>query len=540
MFATVHIGARYLTDRTLARPGTRKDAMRNKHGARKISARILLLGVTLLTAFLAGAGLPTAASSAQTLSVGAYVSGSTVSALDSFETMVGQKQQYLLYYTDWGSAFDANLANSLVSRGTTPYITWEPWGMDLDTINSGAKDSYIRSYADAMKQIPGSILLRPMHEMNGDWYPWGVSGDNTPAEYVAAFRHIVDIFRAQGATNVKFVWSPHNEGPPNWDASTIPSYFPGESYFDYAAIDGYNFGTSQSWSSWRSFSKIFSESYGVVTGLTTKPIMIGETASAEVGGDKAAWIQDTFTQMKTNFPQISVFVWFHTNKETDWRVNSSAASLAAYQEAMAGLDASSGGTTDGSGGTDTTTPPAPTVTMALTSPTSSSLLAGSVNVTATASDPSKVTRSELLVDGAVAATSTGASLSWAWDSRTKADGTHRLAARVYETSGAEATSPEVSIITDNTTPSVTITSPSGSRVYKRNGGTWLAATASDLSGVTKVSFAVDGMRVYDDYSAPYSWYWGLGSVKRGWHRIAVTAFDPLGNQKSVSKRVYVR
>jgi len=48
-----------------------------------------------------------------------------------------------------------------------------------------------------------------------------------------------------------------------------------------------------------------------------------ETASTELGGDKAAWIAAMLPALRTSFPAIEVLVWFHMNEETDWRVDSS-------------------------------------------------------------------------------------------------------------------------------------------------------------------------------------------------------------------------
>ena len=66
--------------------------------------------------------------------------------------------------------------------------------------------------------------------------------------------------------------------------------------------------------------------------------MIGEFASTEVGGNKAAWITDAAARMKSSYPQLRAFAWFNMNKETDWRVESSTASLNAFKTAF-GADA---------------------------------------------------------------------------------------------------------------------------------------------------------------------------------------------------------
>jgi endoglucanase len=64
--------------------------------------------------------------------------------------------------------------------------------------------------------------------------------------------------------------------------------------------------------------------------------MIAEFSSTEQGGDKAAWIRDSFATVPRDFPRIRALVWFNVYYDSvDWRVESSAASLAAYKEAIA-------------------------------------------------------------------------------------------------------------------------------------------------------------------------------------------------------------
>jgi mannan endo-1,4-beta-mannosidase len=105
-------------------------------------------------------------------------------------------------------------------------------------------------------------------------------------------------------------------------------------------LDGYNWGTSQPGNSWQTFSGIFGHSYDKLARMTKKPMMISETASAELGGDKAAWIgQGLLVQVPKKFPRIKAVIWFHRNNvaygQADWRVNSSKAALKAYREVVA-------------------------------------------------------------------------------------------------------------------------------------------------------------------------------------------------------------
>jgi hypothetical protein len=237
---------------------------------------------------------------------------------------------------------------------------------------AGSYDAYIKASAQAAAAYGKQFQLRFAPEMNGSWAPWeGSVNGNTPALYVAAWRHVVSIFRAAGATNVQWVWSPNN-GP----TSTIASYYPGDSWVDVIGIDGYNWGSSLG--SWQSFTQVFGPAYAVVTSLSAvKPIQISETASAETGGDKPAWITSAFlSEIPTSFPRLIAVIWFDENKETNWSIDSSTAALAAYRQIVA---SSLWGGQSWAGETDTSST---TTTMTITS---------SAPTTTSPADPSPTT-----------------------------------------------------------------------------------------------------------------------------------------------------
>ena len=84
-----------------------------------------------------------------------------------------------------------------------------------------------------------------------------------------------------------------------------------------------------------SFDEIFKASYQRLLAINPdKPIIIGEFASTEEGGDKAAWVEDAFQKLETDYPKIKAIIWFHIAKETDWRMDSSPESFAAFQGAL--------------------------------------------------------------------------------------------------------------------------------------------------------------------------------------------------------------
>ncbi len=252
-----------------------------------------------------------------------------------------------MWYQHWGETdgyqyFQLGWMNAVRSHGSIPLVTWDPWNpslganqptYSLQNIINGNFDSDIVKWAQASRAWGYPYFLRFAPEMNGYWFPWSeqVNG-NKAGQFVLAWRHVHDIFTAQGATNVTWVWSPNIIF-----SNSIPlgELYPGNSYVDWSAMDGYNWGTVGAWHSWTPFASLFQPTYQALLAITYKPIMIAETASTEQGGNKAAWITDAFTtQLVKNFPRIKAVVWFDLNKETDWRIESSAASQNAFAAAM--------------------------------------------------------------------------------------------------------------------------------------------------------------------------------------------------------------
>lgn len=256
---------------------------------------------------------------------------STITALAS---ALGTAPAVAAFYSQWATAtdFPAAAASRLVADGYTPEVTWEPWdptagvtqhAYSLAAISSGSFDSYITRWAEQIRSWGHPLRLRFAQEANGNWYPWaeGVNG-NQPGSYVAAWRHVHALFARQKVSNVTWVWSPN---VPYSGSTALSELYPGDGYVDEVALDGYNWGTTQTWSSWQSFTQVFRAGLVQLTAITAKPATLGEVASTEIGGDKASWITDMFSQLQASYPAVRGFVWFDFDKETDWRISSSTA-----------------------------------------------------------------------------------------------------------------------------------------------------------------------------------------------------------------------
>lgn len=212
-------------------------------------------------------------------------------------------------------------------------LSWEPW-QGLEPIVRGEWDAHLRAFAQSMAAHGKPLLLRFAHEMNLPQIPWF----GPPETFRAAWHRVRAAFRDAGASNVQWVWSPYANGP---GIADLRAYFPGHALVDWPALDGYNWGRRAGWwwRSWPSFERIFGSSLRALAELAPgAPVMLAEIGCAVAGGDKAAWMRDALLHaIPEHHPEIRAVVWFNQNRpdHADWRIDSSAASLAAWRKTVA-------------------------------------------------------------------------------------------------------------------------------------------------------------------------------------------------------------
>jgi hypothetical protein len=281
----------------------------------------------------------------------------------AFEKLTGRKQASILWYATWDDPFPTAGCEETRRHNAIPHVTWElffprqdpnntrkvatPADTGLDDVLAGKHDAYIDQFARDAKAWGGPVLLRFLHEFNGNWYVWsGVKNGGAqggPEKVKRVWRYVVDRFRAVGATNVLWMWCPH--GPtidvPAESWNELSAYWPGADYVDWFAIDGYNWYPKDPWGNvrpYQTFDIAFRNTYDKLLALARKPIAVGEFACGEFTKEKlnkATWIQETYARIKSDYPWIKLVVWFHIKKELDWRVDSSPEALAAFRRAVA-------------------------------------------------------------------------------------------------------------------------------------------------------------------------------------------------------------
>ena len=259
--------------------------------------------------------------------LGLEIDGSpdSITPAKQFTSWVGTKPNLLGQYVAWGTSFDSQAASNAWSYGAMDFVVWEPWNTPMSKIAAGASDAYITQFATAVRTLNVPIAISFGHEFNGNWYPWGTTG-TTAADFVAAWKHVHDLFAAAGATNVIWIWDP-NDIFPVPDVS-LKQFYPGDSYVDWLGVTGY-------WSQQgpNTYSTLYLPTLDEIRTFSQKPFIIAETG-VEAGSNQAQSLSDLFATVDQHSDIIG-FVWYDYDKGGDWRIENRPALMAEFTEQLA-------------------------------------------------------------------------------------------------------------------------------------------------------------------------------------------------------------
>lgn len=255
--------------------------------------------------------------------IGLYERGMPVSysGVSNFTATTGVKPRLVVYYSGWPQPFAASFARTAAKDGQVPMVQMNPVNISLAAIAAGQYDSYLRTYAKAVRAYAHPVILSFGHEMNGYWYSWG-NTHTSPADFVAAWRHIVTLFQRAGARNVTWLWTVNTVQSATDTTTSVPSpraWWPGSSYVTWIGMDGYYINSSAV------FASVFGPTIAVMRGFARKPILIAETAATPATGQPAK-ITDLFAG--TRLYGVLGFVWFDADTTADWRLTSPEAAAA--------------------------------------------------------------------------------------------------------------------------------------------------------------------------------------------------------------------
>ena len=243
-----------------------------------------------------------------------------VAAVASFEQSIGRPLDVVHVFHQWNDVFPSSADFQFVQQGKILMISWS--GTDTKTILSGADDGTIRQRAVDIKLLGSPVLLRWRWEMNRPNLQKSIV---SPADYVAAWKHIRSIFRIVGATNVGWVWCPIAT---NFLATGGPAYYPGDDQVDWLCTDVYAGPTNLS------FASVAAE-FTAWAATHDKPVVIGEYGARSSDPGKPQWIEAA-TAFAVQHPQIKAMVYFDADRvengvSRDFRVEAAPGPLQAFR-----------------------------------------------------------------------------------------------------------------------------------------------------------------------------------------------------------------
>jgi hypothetical protein len=257
--------------------------------------------------------------------LGVYTAGAPAGydSFTRFAQAAGVRPNIAGYFSGWAETFKISFARQALSHGAVTIVQIDPTLASVAAIAAGEYDTYLRGYAKSVRIFGHPVIIGFGHEMNANWYSWGYK-HVSPQTFVAAWRHVVTVFRDQGAANVTWLWTINQDlsstGP-------IASWWPGGSYVTWVGIDGYYYRPSDT------FAHVFGRTIDQVRAFTSKPVLLSETAVGPRAGQSVK-ISDLFTGLR-RYRTLGL-VWFDIGQDNgiyhqDWRIENSGAAEAAFR-----------------------------------------------------------------------------------------------------------------------------------------------------------------------------------------------------------------
>lgn len=253
------------------------------------------------TAIIAAAIALAAAPAVAEISIGAMIPFSTDLVQEEildFNTRIGKNNALVLFFRPMSYASsapdpdDVYLLKECRKAGAVPLVGWETYDFSYGDIIAGTHDAYMRTTARAFRNFQSRILLSLDSEMNNN--------HRDPAQFKAMWRRIHDIFRAEGADNVEWVWSP-NYAPLDYN-----DYYPGDEYVDWVGTEGFN---------WNDglmpvdlFDAILND---YAYRYPDKPaIVLYMGVTHDSPNNKAAWITEAYSLLR-QYGNLKAVIWWN-------------------------------------------------------------------------------------------------------------------------------------------------------------------------------------------------------------------------------------
>ena len=272
---------------------------------------------------------------------GVHTQVQTDAAATALESKVGRRFDLIYDYHTVSDRVPSPDEVREVAQGHILHVTDTPGALSWSQVTAGAADATLRSQALGLRALGKPVFFSFDHEMDAR----ADADRGTPAQYVAAYRHVHALFAAAGAKNVIWVWIVTGYAP---HLAVWPSLYPGSAYVDWISADEYagvNCPTSDTTAAaTESFAQHVEPFYQWAHGRAAAavgigphmPEMLSEYAAAYDSGQPAAdasWYAAIPAALRT-FPDLhAVALWDSQGGECSYTVDSKPTVLAAFAKA---------------------------------------------------------------------------------------------------------------------------------------------------------------------------------------------------------------
>jgi Glycosyl hydrolase family 26 len=246
-----------------------------------------------------------------------------------FAGVAGRSPNITVYYSAWGAPFRARFVTAAAQAGAVVLVQMEPWHASMAAIAAGGSDGYLYRFAAQVRRYGGQVILSFGPEADGGWYPWAWH-HAYPAEYRAAWRHVVTVFRDSGASNVTWLWDISGSRP---GAAHVRYWWPGAQYVDWIGIDGYYVRPADT------FKSVIGDTVRAVRRFARKPVLLSEVGVGPLAG-QARKIPGLFAGIRRN--HLLGLIYFDVTQHDglyhqDWRLDDNPAAVAAFRAGVRSL-----------------------------------------------------------------------------------------------------------------------------------------------------------------------------------------------------------
>jgi hypothetical protein len=248
-----------------------------------------------------------------------------VASTERFQSAIHHQLDFVHLYRKWGMRIGTPSDLAYARSGKYLLVSWP--AIDTRRVASGAVDTTVRSTARQIAALPTKVFLEFRWEMDRPGLRNVVHG---PADYIAAWDHVRQIFASEQVSNVAWTWCPTAAG---FRSGTAQAYYPGDSAVDWVCADVYP-TTPWKVGDYEAFPTL-AEPFMEWASRHPKPIMIGEFAvGRSYGSQRKRWIEDAGAYIKAH-PQIKALAWFEQSLPGDpsyynWALEGDEPALSAF------------------------------------------------------------------------------------------------------------------------------------------------------------------------------------------------------------------